>query len=567
MKNHRVTSAAGLAAALVSVSAHAAIDNILTLVPKESASGTSSFATFAYLETIGENKEVIKTIYTTSFAAGGSLRRISNVDGAQTVEVIATEQNYREFYTNNDPSRGVPNPLVFGMITNPVSVGSIPANGAIWFTDGSTTNQPGGGGSDPAATKRLYRYDLQTIPTGGTGLDIFTSLATLADFQAFPGGVGNISRQAAFSPTGQAIYHVDSGASQSGVFKIDPATGAVSRILNIANGTGSTALNTEPGVLRVDDKDRILFRGNKQNTAAPGINVGGINYIDHDGVTTSGQEVYLSAQKLAGFLQVATVGSTDVRTITVAPDGETIYFYDQTTARLLAMDGDGRLFKLATRNERDLALTGAVGAGETPTASVLRLQARTIEHPTAGEITQLMYAESSPLNSVGAINVFLPTDFDRDGDEDSADMALFKAVLTPRNVAAALTDARFDLNGNGVVDYHDVRTAQSFQLFPDGDADFSQTVDFGDLLTLAQNYDITTDRTWAHGDFNGDDGVTFDDLLVLAQHYGEGAAQLDPSSASADFAADWALALTLVPEPASLVGLSAALALVGRRRR
>jgi hypothetical protein len=566
MRSLIVTQVVTIAIAGLSSIAVAQIDSIHVLVNEETASGSNSLATFAYLETIDENNEIVKTIYSTTFNAGGALRRITNVDGVQQVEVIATEQNFREFYTNNDPTRGVPNPLVFGMITNPAAVGSIPANGAIWFTDGSTTNVSGGGTADPAATKRVYRYNLGTIPSGGTGLDIFTSLATLSTFQAQPGGVGNISRQAAFSPTGQSIYHVDSGGSQSGVFKIDPASGAVTRILNIANSSGSVAINTEPAVLRVGDADRILFRGNKQSTAAPGINVGGINYIDHDGTNTTAQKTFLSAETLADFLQVA-VGSTDVRAITAAPDGESIYFYDQSTSRLLGLDAEGRLFKLATRNERDLVLTGAVGAGETPTASVLRLQPRTIVHPTAGSIPQLMYAESSPLNSVGAIDVFLPTDFDRDGDEDATDLDLFETVLTPRNVAASLDNARFDLNGNAVIDFKDVKIAQSFQLFSDGDTNFDFAVNFDDLLTLAQGYGTATGQTWIDGDFTGDDAVNFDDLLILAQHYGETAPNVGLSALPSDFRSDWALALSTVPEPGVVTVLAAGLPLARRRIR
>jgi hypothetical protein len=93
-----------------------------------------------------------------------------------------------------------------------------------------------------------------------------------------------------------------------------------------------------------------------------------------------------------------------------------------------------------------------------------------------------------------------------------------------------------------------------------GDANLSDSVDFDDLLILAQNYS-TGDATWLVGDFNRDELVSFDDLLALAQNYGLGAIGIDPGS----FAADWALARSLVPEPTSVTMLGALLII--RRRR
>jgi hypothetical protein len=92
-----------------------------------------------------------------------------------------------------------------------------------------------------------------------------------------------------------------------------------------------------------------------------------------------------------------------------------------------------------------------------------------------------------------------------------------------------------------------------------GDADLSDSVDFDDLLILAQNYSVT-EATWLLGDFNRDRLVDFDDLLALAQNYGVGALGIDPG----DFAADWALARSLVPEP---VGLALLASLLPARRR
>ena len=52
-----------------------------------------------------------------------------------------------------------------------------------------------------------------------------------------------------------------------------------------------------------------------------------------------------------------------------------------------------------------------------------------------------------------------------------------------------------------------------------GDATLDATVDFNDLVKLAQNYNTIGGKTWAQGDFTGDGNVDFNDLVILAQRY------------------------------------------------
>lgn len=88
-----------------------------------------------------------------------------------------------------------------------------------------------------------------------------------------------------------------------------------------------------------------------------------------------------------------------------------------------------------------------------------------------------------------------------------------------------------------------------------GDATLNGTVDFADLLTLAQHYGQP--GGWESGDFNGDGTVGFDDLLTLAQHYGQGIQTAGAAGAA-----------SAVPEPAAavLVLAGAAVLLPGRGR-
>jgi ELWxxDGT repeat protein len=78
-----------------------------------------------------------------------------------------------------------------------------------------------------------------------------------------------------------------------------------------------------------------------------------------------------------------------------------------------------------------------------------------------------------------------------------------------------------------------------------GDANRDRTVDFNDLVKLAQNYN-TTGKTWADGDFTGDGSVDFNDLVILAQRYNTSlpapgpTAAAAPAASASTFAADWA---------------------------
>ncbi len=571
----RIALVVAAVSGFVVASASAQIDNLNVLVNTSDSTGGNSLASVAY-------NPASDTAYISSFGAGGALRRITGVSTASPLStVVVSEAQLQLYYRDGDVTRSVLTPLQSGLIFNPAPVGpngEIPTAAALWIADNGATRFPNGSTqTDPNATKRFYRYNLNNIPPGGDGRDVFTTLITLANQQAAAGVAStvndNTGRKPAFSTDAKWLYATDSGATTGGIYRINPLNpGGTTRIINIPGGTGNTSAITEPATLKNGNLDRIFLRGTGV-TSTGGTNIGGVNYVDHDPVTntTSPLTPLVTAQEFRDFLERPSTFSADIRSIASDAAGN-LYFMDLESLNLIKRDTQGRLIQITNRTERRLAYTGSL-TGPNPNSVMSRLDAITHNHPTAGNITRVLYAEATPLNFFGAVDVFKPSDFNRDGLENQTDRDLFKAKITPRGILSSLDDSRFDLNGNQIIDHADVKILQSFVAFPDGDANLDLNVGFSDLLELARNYNRTGDATWILGDFNGDDAVNFNDLLTLARNYGNSAPGSDLHGAdvsgigSADFQADWALALSIVPEPASLSLLAGTLLLAQRRRR
>ncbi len=107
-------------------------------------------------------------------------------------------------------------------------------------------------------------------------------------------------------------------------------------------------------------------------------------------------------------------------------------------------------------------------------------------------------------------------------------------------------------------------TAVRIKLALVGDADLNNAVGFTDLVEVARNYN-QPGTTWGGGDFDYNGQTDFLDLLALARNYGQ-ALPSEFAAMNAEFAADWALAMSMVPEPATL-GIITGLGLIGLRRR
>jgi autotransporter-associated beta strand protein len=464
-------------------------------------------------------------IYVTAYG-NPAVVKVTGIGGSPSSALMVSETILQLYYRNNDPTRGVATPAQSGILLNPKPVGAAPAYSFALIADGGFTRFPSSGTVDPAATKKIYAYNLQAASITGDGTDVFTTRATLANLQAASGATSTsntLGRQFAWSGDGQSIYFVDSSPAYGGLWKIGAVSGAPQRIV------AADMTNTEPGVFSSGGVDRVYFSG-VSGTAGVG-NAGGIDYVTHDGTTTSGVQVAVSAARLADFFE-QTISSQRISSVAFA--GANMFFgvwnsntdNGQRLQGIYQLDAEGRISKVANRTQRAAAL-GAVGQ------TFDRFQPREITYTgTAGAfpVTQLLYRESGANTVAGAI-AFKPGDFNRDNALTPADIALFKPQVTSgsaANVKTNVADLTFDMNGNDIVDWKDVQILEQFldyaapaslagRIVPtlpiQADADLNGVVDFADFRIMRDNYAPSTgDRTFLVGDFNGDDKVDFADL-------------------------------------------------------
>ena len=144
-----------------------------------------------------------------------------------------------------------------------------------------------------------------------------------------------------------------------------------------------------------------------------------------------------------------------------------------------------------------------------------------------------------------------------------------RSALTITDTGWIAGDGVFDPTGGASSDAyarHFTMLVPEAGTYGRGDANFDTLTDFADLVILAQKYNLanpTQATTVADFDLNG---VTdFQDLVILAQNYNAGGANI-AGLGSSDFAADWALAQSLVPEPTGIVAIGLIATAVRRRR-
>lgn len=571
----KIMAARVLVGSLVLTSAaHATVDVLQVVLGPSLTTGSvadpSPLAAFGY-------DPVSDAMYVTGFGGTGQdIRVVRNVSTTPEFDPLndrlIASTAWGRFHLDGNFNLTGGGPVPGSILLNPLPIldggGNvlIAAYGNAFLTDAGGIVRQGSGSTAinfPDRSQRLYRYNLQRDVNGDARDEMF-SLVTTLTLQTLTGSTStstNTGRQYAFSSDGQSIYFVDSSSAYGGVYRTQLASGTTTRL------AAESEINTEPAVLSVGGVDRIYVRGGGSTG-----NVGGIDYVD---TADNTRKVAVAHATLADFLEIAPSPS-DITIFSMTSDDQGNVYFNNTDSNpdrrgIYTLDPQGRMIKVVSYAERREVFGGSATAGN-PNSNTLRMQVRQVSLPgTAADgasttLKQVLYAEQSGVNAIAGAYVFTPGDFNRDNLVTQADYALFGSALTVRGVVAPVANLKYDLNGNGVVDWKDVKILQSFTLFPDGDTDFDGIVGFADLLTVAQNYnELDATRTWITGDFTGNDVTDFADLLILAQNYASSPGLVVPD-ASSQFVHDWAMALSVVPEPATLSILVGAMLLVVRRR-
>jgi autotransporter-associated beta strand protein len=309
---------------------------------------------------------------------------------------------------------------------------------------------------------------------------------------------------------------------------------------DVNNGNYNVTLNS------IVTPTSVTFANNSGNYSIGG--VGGISGTTGIAVTGSGS-VLLSTYNTYTGPTIVTGGTLIIAAAIALPAGNAVTIGNGATAATLQLAED---------------------IGKVTVSSL------TINPQGTLDITNNAIAiDYTPGNSpAGAIRQLLASGYGNDawtgpGIDSSA------AALNPGRYAVGYADGNVDKG----------TTAGPNQVLVEytvaGDANLDGSVNFADLLVVAQNFNHSLDAhgnptDWADGDFNYDGKVNFADLLLVAQNFNQHLSAGELAQLPGSFNAAWDLALAEVqasesnnvPEPTALSLLMiASVGLLARRRR
>ncbi len=400
-------------------------------------------------------------------------------------------------------------------------------------TDRLFTVTANGGTIEGAGTGKLVLNSTGSVVQSGTGDRTFTLMGVNADCE-FKFALGDPSSGKTSLGKDEGGRWIMSGAAGTLTYSGDTIIDAGILILNgnarLPFGAGKGNLIINDGQFEMNGRDMsingLYGAGNIQNrTSTRTLTLGNANANgDFRGVVSNtgggGSTQLLNVTKVGTGTQIFSGfntygGVTDVQ-------AGMLVMASRAAAGFSSIQVSGGVLRIDPGADEALELFKTVAIGGTTS-----MPAGTIDIASGGFV-----ASKAAGNTLATL-----LDWQNAGMVQNTGKGLTSSwILTNPDYGLAVVD-NSDL---GLISFHgrDV-TTDSLIVAPAqlGDANLDSTVDFADLLKLAQNYGAS-DGTWAVGDFTADRMVNIADLSLIEQQYGESAE---------DFATSWALARSLVP--------------------
>jgi hypothetical protein len=398
-------------------------------------------------------------------------------------------------------------------IVGPGAIGDLAGNDRLRLVNAGTIEASGG-------TLRMY---LNAAAHGNTG--VIRSRSNLL--------LGNLSDYT-FNNSGQIIAD---------------GIGAMVQVGGNFSGAGSRGTFTGNGEWIADRGEMIVYGDVAFNTAANVISRNGGSF-QYAGATMSAALISVDGSSFANLSTLSTLNANVTNNGVIA--GKPLTVQGQTSGAKVTVNGTVRGSGSFSGN---LLLNGTTNAGDANgTRGLLTMEVVTLA-PSHTLVIDIAGASDLDRVVVGGEGVVAGRlQLNRVGGFVPAYGA------SQRILAAGFSTGQFTSIGGIQIDslhsfavVYDIGGVSAIGALP-GDATLDRKVDFDDLLIIAQQYGRPNGQTWVTADFNGDGATSFDDLLTLAQRYGATAlADADLLAGDGTFASDWALAVSIVPEPTLLI--------------
>jgi hypothetical protein len=353
----------------------------------------------------------------------------------------------------------------------------------------------------------LYRMlDSRAVTVvGGSGGDTFRVVSTAGSGLAFQGGNGNDRFSLGNPPVIGAPesiadllgpVSIDGGGGQDTLFVFDDATAGAYQIDN-------TTLTGPNGVVHnFSSIDRVSAIANPAGSTFDVY--GGDNVTLVSGAGTDYFNIYDTVAGSYVWIEAASDGSTGYDFI----DADV----NNSAEARVAVRG-GYYGNISARSNGLVNFGNCVGP--ILTAGVSVSGNGRVDIADVGMIYE--YAGTSPVND---INALVASGY-ANGSQSGAGIVSGSSVLNGHRVGVIESLAAL---GPGVTEWLGRQFSGPALLVRStlaGDATLDRVTNFSDLLILAANYNLTTDRLWMMGDFDYDNATGFDDLLLLAANYNQ----------------------------------------------